>query len=175
MAHSVVLNPRPPASSTPPPRHAIHIHEQKVFTDLGSGEQQDHGRWVLDTGATNHMTGSKEIFAKLDTQIYGTVKFGDGSITNIEGQGTIILTCKNGEHRALTGVYYIPRLKASILSIGQLDETGCRVNINGCILRIFNQHGVLLAKVARDNSRLYYLDLMVGRSVCLATHASEAA
>jgi hypothetical protein len=43
MAHSVVLNPRPPASSTPPPRRAVHIHEQKVFVDLGSGEQQDRG------------------------------------------------------------------------------------------------------------------------------------
>jgi hypothetical protein len=129
---------------------------------------------VLDTGATNHITGSKEIFAELDTQIYGTIKFSDGSITNIEDRGTIILTCKNGKHRALTGVYYIPRLKASILSIGQLDETGCHVNINGGILRIFDQHGVLLAKVTQDNSRLYYLDLVVGRPVCLAAHASEA-
>jgi hypothetical protein len=163
MAHSIVLNPRPPASSTPLPCHAIHIHEQKVFADLGSGEQQDRGRWVLDTGTTNHMTGSKEIFAELDTQIYNTVMFGDGSITNIEGQGTIILTCKNGEHHALTRVSYIPRPKASILSIGQLDETGCHVDIN---------YGIL---PCRDNSRLYYLDLVVGRPVCLAAHASEAA
>jgi hypothetical protein len=44
MAHSVVLNPRPPACSTPLPRRVVHIHEQKVFTDLGSGEQQDRGR-----------------------------------------------------------------------------------------------------------------------------------
>jgi hypothetical protein len=65
----------------------------------------------------------------------------------------------------LTGVYYIPRLKASILSIGQLDETGCRVDINGGILCIFDQHDVLLAKVAQDNSCLYYLDLVVGRPV----------
>jgi hypothetical protein len=71
-------------------------------------------------------------------------------------------------------VYYIPRLKTSILSIGQLDETGCHVDIIGGILRIFDQHGVLLAKVAQDNSHLYYLDLVVGCSVCLAAHASEA-
>jgi hypothetical protein len=58
MAHFVILNPQSFASLTPPPRRAIHIHEQKVFTDLGSGEQQDHGRWVLITGATNHMMGS---------------------------------------------------------------------------------------------------------------------
>jgi hypothetical protein len=175
MAHSIILNPRPPASSTPPPHRAVHIHEQKVFADLGSGEQQDRRRWVLDTGATNHMMGSKEIFAELDTQIYDTFKFGDGSITNIEGWGTIILTYKNGEHHTLTGVYYIPQLKASILSIGQRDETSCRVDINGGIMRIFDQHSVLLAKVAWDDSRLYYLDLVVGRPVCLTAHASEAA
>jgi hypothetical protein len=72
-------------------------------------------------------------------------------------------------------VYYIPQLKASILSIGQRDETSCRVDINGGIMRIFDQHSVLLAKVAWDDSRLYYLDLVVGRPVCLTAHASEAA
>jgi hypothetical protein len=38
MAHSVVLNPRPfltVAPALPPPCHAVHISEQKVFVDLG--------------------------------------------------------------------------------------------------------------------------------------------
>jgi hypothetical protein len=54
------------------------------------------------------MTESKDIFTELDTHVIGTVKFGDGSITKIEGKGSTLLTCKNGVHRTLTGVYYIP-------------------------------------------------------------------
>jgi hypothetical protein len=127
MAHSVVLCPRSSpkiAPSTLPttapsalPRHTVHISEQRVFTDLGPGEH-DHDKWVLDSGAMNHMTSYKELFVEIDTHIYNTVKFGDGSVTAIEGRGTIILTCKTREHRALMSVYYIPRLKASIVSIG---------------------------------------------------------
>jgi hypothetical protein len=178
MAHSVVIHsklPPPPHSPSLPPHRAMHITEQKVYANLGPGQHHDRGLWVLDTGATNHMTGSREVFAELDTQIYGTVKFGDGSITQIEGWGTIIITCKNGEHRTLTGVYFIPYLKVNIISIGQLDETGCRVVIDDGILRIYDLDQCLLVKVARDESRLYYLDLRVGWPICLAAHTSEAA
>jgi hypothetical protein len=72
----------------------------------------EHGdrHWVLDTGATNHMTGTNDFFTELDTQICGQVKFGDDSVTKIEGWGSILLTCKSGKHRTLTGVYTISRL-----------------------------------------------------------------
>jgi hypothetical protein len=62
------------------------------------------------------MTHIKELFTELNTQICGQVKFSDGSITKIEGQCSILFTCKSGEHRTLTGVYYIPRLRTNILS-----------------------------------------------------------
>ena len=31
------------------------------------GEQQEHRQWVLDTGATNHMTGAKSAFSELES------------------------------------------------------------------------------------------------------------
>jgi hypothetical protein len=89
-----------------------------VFADLGETKDGDRCQWVLDTGVTNHMTGSREIFAELDFEVCGTVRFGDGSITTIEGPESIILACKDGGHRTLTGVYFIPCLKASIISLG---------------------------------------------------------
>jgi hypothetical protein len=93
----------------------------------------------------------------------------------IEGQGSIILTFKDGGHRTLTGVYFILRLKASILSLEQLDETGCRINIDHGVLRIYDEHGHLLTKVPREASWLYSLKIHVGCPVCLAAHATEAA
>ena len=79
------------------------------------------------------MTGSKDSFSELDGDVTGTVKFGDGSI---HGRGTIIFRCQNGEHRALTDVYYIPQLRSSIISFGQLDERGSEVVIKDGVLRI---------------------------------------
>ena len=63
---------------------------------------------VLDSGASNHMTGFKAAFSELDGNVTGTVKFRDGSRVAIRGRGIIIFMCQNSEHRALTDVYYIP-------------------------------------------------------------------
>ena len=71
------------------------------------------------------MTGNRAAFSELDTGVVGTVKFGDNSGVDIQGRGTVVFQCKNGEHKALTDLYYIPKLRSNIVSIGQLDERGC--------------------------------------------------
>ena len=50
------------------------------------------------------------------------MKFGDNSGVDIRCCGTVVFQCKAGEHKALTDVYYIPKLQSNIVSIGQLDE-----------------------------------------------------
>jgi hypothetical protein len=82
------------------------------------------------------MTCRREFFTELDSDVRGSVKFGDASAVEIKGVGSIILTAKTGEHRLLTGVYYIPTLMNSIISLGQLDEDGSSVQIEQGILRI---------------------------------------
>ena len=93
------------------------------------------------------MTGSKASFSELDDDVTGTVKFGDGSRVAIQGRGTIIFRCRNEDHRALMDVYYIPQLRSSIISIGQLDERGSEVLIKDGVLRIRDREQRLLAKV----------------------------
>lgn len=61
--------------------------------NLDEQEQEQEQRWYLDSGARNHMTGSKAAFSELDENVTGTVKFGDGSRVTIRGRGTIILRC----------------------------------------------------------------------------------
>ena len=68
----------------------------------------------------------------------------------IQGCGTIIFRCQNGEHHALTDVYYIPQLCSSIISIGRLDERGSEVLIMDRVLMIRDREQRLLAKVKRS-------------------------
>jgi hypothetical protein len=70
------------------------------------------------------MTGLTSTFTELDSGICGSMKFGDGSVVDIEGRGTILFMGNGGEHHRLSGVYLIPQLKANIVSLGQLDEGG---------------------------------------------------
>jgi hypothetical protein len=168
----------PPCSSTSSPQASIHIHERKVLLHLSSEEEKEvvaPCRWVLDTGATNHMTGSRRLFTELDTGVTGTVRFGDGSMVDIEGKGTVLFALKSGEHRRLDGVYYIPRLTTNIVSLGQMDEEGLKVVIEEGILCLFDLQRQLLTKVLRSPSRLYLLDMNLAAPVCLTARVGDMA
>jgi hypothetical protein len=121
------------------------------------------------------MTGVRVVFSEIDIRVHGTVHFGDGSVTNIEGRSTILIKCKTGGHKALTGVYYIPRLKANIVSLWQMEEAGYKIVLESGFLKLWNRAGTLAAKVKRGASRLYVLHLDVDRLVCLAAQGTSPA
>jgi hypothetical protein len=54
----------------------------------------------------------------------------------MKGVGSIIFVAESGEHRLITRVYYILTLRNSIISLGQLDESGSRVEIKDRVMRI---------------------------------------
>ena len=85
------------------------------------------------------MTGCMEKFAELDTTVMGSVKFGDGSAVEIQGRGSVLVECLTGEHRILTNIYFIPRLRSNIISLGQLDENGCKIAIEDGVMTIWTE------------------------------------
>lgn len=88
---------------------SLVLNDEKVAPTLCTkGEALESNVWYLDNGANNHMTGQHSNFVDLDESINGHVKFGDGSMVQIKGKGSIMLQCKNGERRLLNEVYYVP-------------------------------------------------------------------
>jgi hypothetical protein len=87
---------------------AIDLVKPRAQVHLDAVGDELEQRWYLDSRASNHITGCKAAFSDLDENKTGSVKFGDGSWVIIRGQGTVVFRCQNSEHRALTGVYYIP-------------------------------------------------------------------
>jgi hypothetical protein len=64
------------------------------------------------------MTGCRGKFAQLDMSVKGTLKFGDGSLVEIEERGLVLFQAHTCEHRVLTEVYFIPRLRSNIVGLG---------------------------------------------------------
>jgi hypothetical protein len=91
----------------------------------------------------------------------------------IKGVSSVIFTTESGEHRLLTGVYYILVLRNSIIILGQLDENGSRVEIKDGVMRIWDRHRCLLAKVTRGTNRLYVLNVQVAQLLCLAARQDD--
>lgn len=147
----------------------IVLDEPHAQLHVGRHEQLSPDRWFLDTGASNHMSGRREFFTDLDD----TVRFGDGSVIDICGFGDVTLECYNGAHRIVSGVYYIPKLKSNLISLGQLDENDCAIHIEDGVMTIRDRARALVAKVTRTEGRSYLLDLKVAQPVCLAASCEE--
>lgn len=79
------------------------------------------GMWVLDIGASNHMTSTWSLLTQLDQGVRGTIWFCDVSVVRIQGVGLVIMQDSGNGHKVLTDVYYIPKLKTNIVSLGQLE------------------------------------------------------
>jgi hypothetical protein len=123
----------------------VDIHEEKVFTHLDEEKERDIGTWVLDTGKMNHVSGCRAAFMKIDTTVLDTLRFDDNSVVRIEGRDTVMFMCNNGESWFFDGVYFIPRLMTNIVSVGQLDEIGYKIDIDTGVMKIREPGGDLLS------------------------------
>ena len=96
MRHDIEDEEREEATMVEGPRKAlktVNLDEPCVQVHLRRVGADQEQWWYLDSGASNHMTGSKDSFSELDGDVTGTMKFGDGSRVAIQGHGTIIFRC----------------------------------------------------------------------------------
>lgn len=91
-----------------------------------------------------------------------------------------MLAGKNHDHRVLTEVYFIPFLKCNIVSLGQVEEGGCRVEIDHGVITVFERRqtgadklGVLIR--AERRNRLYVMKVNLTSPVCLLSKMDEVA
>ncbi|KAM2595341.1 hypothetical protein TB2_039913 [Malus domestica] len=103
--------------------------------------------WYLDSGASNHMCGKKEFFAKLKDGPYGSVSLGDSSKLPVKGKGKIKIIQKDGKEEYIYDTYYIPGMKSNILSIGQLLQKGYVIHMEDMFLTLRNARRKLIAHV----------------------------
>jgi hypothetical protein len=127
----------------------------------------------LNNKVMNNMSGYRAAFMKIDTVVLGTVHFGDDTVVRIEGHGTVVFVCKNGESRSFNGVYFISHLTTNIVSISQLDEIGYKIIINTGVMKIRELGGVLLVKIKWEENHFYLLHLKFAHPTCLAVRGRD--
>ena len=89
-----------------------------------------HGRndWLIDSGASNHMTRFKESFVKLSKhESPHKVKLGDDYQYPIKGSGEASYKLDSGKSMKMNDALFVPGLKKNLLSISTFDEKGMRV------------------------------------------------
>ncbi|RDY09483.1 hypothetical protein CR513_06141, partial [Mucuna pruriens] len=124
---------------------------------------------------SNHMCGYKEKFVELEEKVRGNVSFGDSSKVQIQGKGTILISLKDGSHKFIKDVYYVPKLKSNILSLGQLVEKGYEILMKENCLWLRDQNSNLVAKVFMSRNRMFMLSIKTNEAKCLKASIKDEA
>jgi hypothetical protein len=87
--------------------------------------------WLIDSGASKHMTGYKYSLSKLvQKDSPQKVKLNDDYKYPIKGVREASYRLDSGKPMKMKDVLYVPSLKKNLLSISTLDEKGFKVSFH---------------------------------------------
>lgn len=126
----------------------------------------DQQMWIIDSGATHHVSHDHSYFSTLDTSVHPLVNLPNGSSIKVGGIGKIILT----ETLTLQNVLFIPEFRLNLLSISYLtSDLGARVIFDSGCFEIQDPTNGSMTGRGRRIANLYVLDLEDGGSAVLNT------
>ncbi|GJZ31517.1 retrovirus-related pol polyprotein from transposon TNT 1-94, partial [Tanacetum coccineum] len=142
---------------------AVANEDRKRFADV----------LLFDTGASFHMTARREWFHQ-----YKPIS-GGGSVYScndhelkIIGIGSIMVKMHDGTVRTIRDVRHVEGLKKNLLSLGQLDDLGCKVEIQNKIMKII-KGALVLMRGEKVAANLYQLkgEIIEEAEASVASHS----
>ena len=75
--------------------------------------------WIVDSGASNHMTGTTKVFSSYIPCNDGQkIKIADGTLSSVAGKGTVSFS----DSLELNSVFYVLNLSCNLLSVRKLTK-----------------------------------------------------
>ncbi|CAJ2632240.1 unnamed protein product [Trifolium pratense] len=109
--------------------------------------------WIIDTGASHHMTGSFESMSDVKGIMPCFVGLPNGKNAVAEKEGTVVLD----GHLKLTNVLYVPDLNCNLISVSQLtEESNCFVQFTNKFCVIQDHTSRMLIGAGEQREGLYY-------------------
>jgi hypothetical protein len=109
-----------------------------------SSTHANHRAWLVDSGASFHMTPHTERFCEYEMYDGGNVFLDDDSTTRIIGRGKFKLRLIYGRIRTLPGVLHIPSLARNLISVRKMDDAGVKTIFEKETCRMVREAMVLL-------------------------------
>ncbi|GAA0147557.1 hypothetical protein LIER_36541 [Lithospermum erythrorhizon] len=80
--------------------------------------------WVIDSGASFHVTPYKSYFHNYKIGYYGEARMGNNGVSKIVGIGDVLVRSRLGKELVLKNVRHIPNFHLNLISSGKLDDQG---------------------------------------------------
>ena len=143
--------------------------DDSLLMAITNSEADKSNLWYLDTGCSNHMTGNKKWFLKLDYSVKRNIKFADNIQVTSADVGTVLVKRKDGQESTINEVLYVPSMASNLISLGQLLEKGYTMKLANRELRIYDAKSRLILKAPLSNNRTFKIEINVIDHHCLAS------
>lgn len=142
------------SSNTKPDQPEEAVVAEGIVAEANAAVHE--GEWILDTGATEHMTYDASNFVSFERfDSPGPVKFGGTMREECLGRGDIPLIAKvdgGYKHLLLRGVLYVPNMRRKLISIGKTISLGHTGEIQKSRIIIKNDSDeIILVGLKQDN------------------------
>ena len=84
----------------------------------------DDSTWIMDSGASCHVTPKREFFTSYTAGNFGKIKLGDKGVCDIIGMGDMWLETNMGCKLQLKNVRHAPDMRFNLISVKALDQEG---------------------------------------------------
>lgn len=78
--------------------------------------------WVIDSGASIHVTSRRDLFTSYTPGDFGDVKMAHQGVAKCAGVGQVCLETSNGTKLTLKRVKHVPDIRLNLLSVGKLCD-----------------------------------------------------
>ncbi|RVX18665.1 Retrovirus-related Pol polyprotein from transposon TNT 1-94 [Vitis vinifera] len=127
------------------------------------------GPWILDSGASDHLSGNKDLFSSITTtSALPTVTLANGSQTVAKGIGLALPL----PSLPLTFVLYTPKCPFNLIFISKLTRTlNCSITFSDKFVTLQDRSTGKTIGIGRESQGLYHLTSDSSTAVCISTDA----
>ena len=115
--------------------------------------------WIIDSGATLHVTARKEFFASYSPGDFGVLKMGNDGVSKVIGVGDVCLQTNMGIQLLLRGVKHAPDVRFNLISVQVLDDVGYDNHFSSGKWKLTK--GNLVVEKGQKSSKLYWTKALV--------------
>ncbi|KAH9779421.1 hypothetical protein KPL71_007705 [Citrus sinensis] len=144
-------------------------------TIVSKGRKRLSDVWLIDSGATWHMTSRREWFHTYEPISGGSVYIGNDHALEIAGIGTIKIKIFDGTIRTIGEVRHVNGLKKNLLSLGQMDSHGYKTHVENGIMKIV-KGALVLMNAEKISANLFMLkgETLQEADACVASNGEES-